>query len=370
MSDRFDAQEKTEEPTPKALEQARESGNVARSEQLGGAAALLAAALILILFGGAGFLRLESVLVQQFESLPHGPLEFLDGVARLRGIVPIVAGITGPLVLALVVMALSVQWIQTGGPLFVANALQPKPEKLSPLKGLKKMFSLRATVRTGMALARLVLIVAVAVLAVRMRFEELQDLAMLPLEQALSTVAELLLFVMLVVASLLLILALIDYSYQRWQWMRDLRMSKQEVKDEHKNTDGNPEIKKRVRAKRMQVYRSSLREAVSESTVVVTNPTHYAVALRYVDNGATPPVVTAKGVDRIAARIRELARELRIPVIEQPSLARALFREVAIGRAIPERLYLAVAKVLAIVHRLRERRRRRTSATAGRRADA
>ncbi len=371
MPDLFDTQERTEEPTPKRREEARERGQFARSVDLSTAVVLLASVGVLLGFGSTlmhGFGREIVAGVQRLGA----PFSGAGGASEvLRATLLSAMWFAGPFLGFAAAAGVTLHVVQAGG-LFVArDALALKFERLDPVRNLSRILSLRGFVKVGAALLKCAVIVAVLAFALRGRLAEIGALAGLDVETAAPRVGALLLSLFLRVTGALLVLGAIDWTFQRWQHGRDLRMSKQQVRDEQKHEDGDPALRRRMRDRMRRFLEKPLRQIVRDATVVVTNPTHFAVALEYVEGRSAAPKVVAKGVDRVAEEIRRIARDANVPTIEQPPLARALFRDVPVGDSIPEPLYRAVASVLAIVWRLREEKARRgaaKSAAAGRRS--
>jgi flagellar biosynthetic protein FlhB len=359
MPDLFDTQERTEEATPKRREEARERGQFARSPDLSTSILLLGAVALLLGFGPAllrGMGREIVAGVQRLSVPVSGPL----GAAEvLRATLLSTAKLTLPFLVFLLVGGLLLHGVQAGG-LFVArDAFAIRLDRFDPARNLARMLSLRSVGRVAGALLKLAAIVLVLVLALRGRLEEMGALARMEIETAAPRLGSLVLALLLRATAALFVLGCADWAFQRWQHARDLRMSKQQVRDEHKEEEGDPQVKKRLRDRWRRWLEKPLRQSVSEATVVVTNPTHVAVALQYLEGRSAAPTVVAKGVDRVAEEIQRIARDVNVPVVEQPPLARALFRDVPVGEPIPEALYRAVASVLAIVWRLREERARR-----------
>jgi len=241
-----------------------------------------------------------------------------------------------------------------GAPPFTLKPLQPKLSRVNPMKGIKKVFSARSLVNLAKALLKMALFTSVAVMAVRDAMKE--GLIGAPgAEGATLVLFTLIGKVIFRIVVIWVALAILDLLYTRYQHVRDLMMTKQEVKDERKQTEGDPRVKARIRSKQMEMARSRMMADLPDATVVITNPTHYAVALRYVPGETDVPKLLAKGRDLLAQRIREIAAEHRIPIVEDPPLARALYRSVPLGGYVPESLYRAVAEVLAFVYRLDRR---------------
>ena len=345
-------QERTEAPSARRLEQAREDGDVPRSRELSTCTVLLAAGLSIWFMGGG--------MVQQIDSLMTSSLS-LDRasvfdpnllIARIGSHMGglLVAG--APFAIILLIAAIASP-LFIGGWLFSANALIPNFAKMNPLSGLGNMVSLRALVELLKAIGKTVLVGSVAWIVISHQIDSMMGLSGESIKDGSSHMAHLLLTGFIAITGGLIVIALIDAPYQMWQYMDKLKMTRQELRQESKESDGNPEIKGRIRNLQREMARRRMMANVPKADVVVTNPTHYAVALQYKNNSRGAPRVVAKGADEVAARIRELASEHRVPLLEAPALARALHRHTELGDEIPQSLYTAVAEVLAYVYQLR-----------------
>lgn len=344
--------EKTEPASQRRLDQAREEGDIPRSRELAACASLLAGGLLLWVMGG----RLQGELAGMLRDTLSFPRELafdsallLEHGAHMTGrvlwsLLPFAA-----ILLAVVIAAP----LLVGGWLFSAKSFLPRFDRLDPIAGIARMFSLHSLGELGKALAKAVLLGAVGALVVKQQTAALLGLAFVPAGHGDSQLGHLMFVAFIAMAGVLALIAAIDVPWQRWQYAKKLMMTREEVRQEHKEQEGNPEIKARIRAQQREMARRRMMAEVPKADVVVTNPTHYAVALKYSEGRDAAPVVVAKGADALAAKIRELASEHRVPVLEAPPLARALYRHVEPGQPIPERLYAAVAQVLAWVFQLR-----------------
>ena len=259
-----------------------------------------------------------------------------------------------PTFLALIVMAIGLNIIQTRGLLFTAEPMRPKLSNLNPLEGFKKLISMRSFVELIKSLLKLA-IVGLAVY--RVLSSERDSFLLLPaldLKDVLATLNRLILRITLEVSGIMLVVSLLDLYYQRWQYTKDLKMTKQEIKEEHKQTEGDQHIKARIRSIQRSLTKQRMLSKVPKATMVVTNPTHIAVALQY-DPGMDAPVLVAKGIDFLAKKIIKVARQHGVPVTQNPPLARALYKQVKLDATIPVTLYRAVAKVLAYIYQQRKR---------------
>ena len=351
-----DAQERTERPTQKRLEDARKKGQVPRSMDLGAAAVTLAATGALFAFGGSAAEGLMRMLV---DALQVRGTELAQDDVMLRQL-----GDSGSLALLAIVPLFAAMFVAAvaspaliGGWTFSSEALAFKPERLDPVRGIGRMFSVRSVVELLKSIAKFALIAGIAVLVIRSQLAEIGALATQSIGPAIVEAGRITLYALLSMAAGLGIIAAIDAPFQLWQHTKELRMSLQEIREEMKESEGSPEPRSRIRQMQQTLARRRMLQDVPKANVVITNPTHYAVALRYDEKQDLAPVVLAKGSDEIAARIREVAREHGVPLVSAPPLARAIFRHVDIGRQIPHALFVAVAQVLTYVWQLKVARR-------------
>jgi len=347
-----DAQDRTEQATPKRLEEARRHGDVPRSRDLSTAAVSMAGAVSILFLGSTTVGRLSDMMRSSFSLAPRYSLDTgymlqAFGEHAIQALVAC-APIFGAIVLAAVLAPLTL-----GGWSFSAEAFMPNFSRLSPGTGFKRMFSLQAALELGKSLAKFGVVALVAILMLRHDTKQLLSLGTEPPLRAAVHAGKLCAQAFLALAASLLIIAAIDAPYQLWAYARKMRMSRDEVRREMKESEGSPEVKGRIRQAQQAMARRRMMQEVPKADVVVTNPTHFAVALRYDENRMRAPVVVAKGADAIAARIREIAAENKIPLFAAPPLARVLYRSVDIGAEIPSALYVAVAQVLTYVFQLK-----------------
>jgi flagellar biosynthesis protein FlhB len=356
VSDQPDRSEKQFDPSPRRLQKAREEGNVARSKELAAVAGLAVGTSVMALGFGPAFGVLKGMLARQFLAAPSTHLEPETLRPLLAELGWQVGMIMVPLLGLLAVTAVGVSVAQTGWHP-TSKPIKPKGNRISPLQGLKRLFSAKGLFDTGKALGKVALVAPIAYVTMKLRLPELLGLPQLAPQAAFATAAGWLLAMTFQLLAALLLLAVADFAFERWKWKRDLKMTMKEVKDEAKDSDGDPH----VRAKRRQIARENARRprldhAILQADVVVTNPTHYAVVLRYRPEEGGAPRVLAKGLRERALRIKGLAAEHGVPTIEDRPLARALHAAVPEGHEIPEDLYAAVAAVLAEVYRQRRTR--------------
>ena len=349
-------QERTERATPKRLADARKKGQVPRSRELTTAAVMLTAAGSLTFLGERIALALTDILHLCFAHDRASAFDPQRGLATFETALTSAVWALIPF-FAVVMCAAIAAPAMTGGWAFSVQAMAFKIDKLNPVKGLKRVFSARGLLELLKTMAKFLLVGSVAVFFLTRLAGDVLMLGAEPTGVALAEAADLGLKALIIFSAPLLIIAGIDVPFQLYDHAKQLRMTRQEVRDEMKETDGNPEMKARIRGLQQEQANRRMMEQVPEADVVVTNPTHYAVALRYDPNRMSAPRVVAKGADLVAARIRAIASEHRVPMLSAPPLARALFRTTDLNQEIPSRLYAAVAQVLTWVYQVREVRR-------------
>lgn len=351
MADEQDDASKTEEPTGKKLADARKKGNVIKSMDIGHFIMLGVGGLVVLMLGPSMMTDL-TFLLRRFLEAPH--LLHFDDPSWSRVFVGLLLDLALVLFLPflfMVIAAVAGPVLQVGF-LYSTESITPKLDKISPLAGFKRMFSQRQLVEFGKGLLKLVIVGAVAVMMLWPEIERVDSYVSAELGDTLLSLYTLTKKLLFAILPIVLMVGALDYFYQRHAFMKQMRMTKQEVKDEFKNAEGDPQIKSRLRSLRVQRARKRMMAAVPTASVVVTNPTHYAVALKY-DQGMSAPMVVAKGVDLVAKRIRDLAQENFVPIVENPPLARALFATAELDEEIPYEQYRAVAEVIGYVMRLK-----------------
>ena len=352
MAEEQTGQERTEQPTERRLQEARKKGQVPRSKELNTMLSLLLASISLLAFGGYISQNLMQISVEGF-SIPRElafdtaqlPFQFMYMVSQaLLALSPfmaimLVSVFAGPLLM--------------GGWSFSLETISFKLEKLDPIKGLARIFSLKSLVELAKALAKFVLLLGAAILVFFSIDQQLLSLSSMTPKAAGLEAATILVQVLLILSATMILIVALDVPFELWNHSKQLRMTKQEIRDEMKETDGNPQVKQRIRTLQRQLAEGRMMDDVKTADVVITNPTHYAVALQYLDRPGSAPKVVAKGKDLTALRIRSIAADCDIPIFEAPPLARALYRSTEIGYEIPHVLYMAVARVLAYVFQLK-----------------
>lgn len=357
MAEGDDPAQKTEEPTPKKLREAREKGQVAVSREINNWVMLAAIGIVIAMMSG-DILAKFAVYLRRFIESPHLFPTDPAGLGRVLMSSTVQTGVILFLpILLLVVLAFLSGFAQTG-PLISTEQMKPKMEKLSVLKGFKRIFGVKGFVEFAKGIAKLLAVSLIAWIVLRPIINNGEALIgidwIIMLKNLKSEVLQLL-FAVLVV---MFFVAIFDYMVQKQQLNKQLRMSKQEIKDEYKQTEGDPHVKAKLRELRVQKSRQRMMQKVPGADVIITNPTHFAVALEYKQDNMSAPVLLAKGQDKVAFRIREMAKEHNIPLIENPPLARALHATVELDQEIPEEHYKAVAEVISFVYSVKGRNRR------------
>jgi flagellar biosynthetic protein FlhB len=347
--------DKTEEPTPKRLSEARDKGQVASSREVNNLFALAGATMMVLFLIPALMGDLEQVLVVFFDR-PH-LIQLTDG-GLVRLIARITAEVAGILFLPFLfvsVMAFFSSYFQNGL-LFSAEPLKPNLNKLSLIKGAKRIFSTTALVEFLKSLFKFVIVGGLVAAVVVPEIAGIEAMVSLPVEALPERIHEIVLVLVGSVTGIMVAFALADFAYQKYKHIKGLRMTKQEVKDEHKQSEGDPEVKGRLRQIRRQRASQRMMAAVPDADVVVTNPTHFAIALKYDPGSMAAPRVVAKGADVLARRIREIATESDVPLVENPPLARALYASCEIDDEVPETHYRAVAEVISYIWKIKGRK--------------
>ncbi|MCR5526799.1 MAG: flagellar biosynthesis protein FlhB [Lachnospiraceae bacterium] len=351
--------EKTEEPTQKKLDDARKEGQVSKSKELSNAVALLGVFAIIRSWGGMlgnSFMEMFNWIYGNFGNfnlMSNGDVS-MKGFTRLMNtviiqmILMLLPVFAVGFAIAVVVDVVQVKWKVTGKP------LQPKLSKLSPLKGVKRLFSMEKLMELAKSIARIALIAYIAWTQLQDKIGMLYLLYDYDVWGAVSLVSSMVVDLGIRISGAYLVLGLIDLLYQKRKFHKDMMMTKQEIKDEYKNTEGDPQIKGKIKQKMAEASRRRMMQAVPKADVVITNPTHFAVALKYDADVADAPIVTAKGADLLAKRIKEIAKENDIQIVENKPLARMLYHNVEVGAMVPPELYQAVAEVLAFVYNIKK----------------
>jgi flagellar biosynthetic protein FlhB len=345
------SEEKTEEPTAKKLEKAKEDGQVARSQELSVAAMMIGVACFLYLFGGYMILQLSEVFEAGFtfdrkDVFSDNLLPTTFGSHAMDSIMVVV-----PIFVLAVLIAIGAAGM-LGGYIFSLKSIAPKASKINPMAGLKRMFGTKALIDLSKALAKFSLVGITLYLVVSESFDTLVSLGFMSLGPAMAEAGNLIAGGTVLVTLTLIVAAGIDVPYQIYEINQKMKMTKQEVKDEFKDTEGRPEVKAQIRRKQREMAMGAMMESVADADVIIVNPEHFAVALSYDPSSNGAPVVVAKGADFMAQGIRERAAEHGVPLFSSPTLARALYFTTDINQSVPESLYYAVAQVIAYVFSL------------------
>jgi len=346
-------QEKTEQATPKRKQEARKKGQVAQSKEISSVMILMTSTAFFYFAGSWMFWNLSEFITGVYQNI--NILRFTDVAEASAFSVDVLYKLLSvllPLLIPIAIAGFVANIFQVG---FQINseAIAPKLSKFNPISGMKRLISLKSLVELGKSIIKTFFIGGIAYILVKTDMEAFPALIHQEVGQILIFIARASLKICLFVCLAMLVLAVLDFMYQRWQHEKDLRMTKQEVKDEHRQTYGDPKVKARIRGVQMEMARRRMMEAVPEADVVITNPTHLAIALKFDAQEMIAPRVLAKGAGFVAQRIREIAEENKIPIIEEKPLAQGLYKMVEIGDYIPAELYRAVAEVLAYVYRLK-----------------
>jgi flagellar biosynthetic protein FlhB len=346
-------QEKTEAATPRRLEEARKKGQVPRSRELNVLASLLVSGFALLVLGPMIVEGIRKMLVRglsfdhnlAYDAFAMSEELWAAAIATMLLLAPFFLLMCGVSLLSPLAL---------GGWLFSGDMAVPKFSRINPASGLVRMFSVTSLMELGKAIAKFLLVAVVVVMILSNILQDIITLPLLELDISLKHMASLLIKSFLGFSSVLLVVVMIDVPYQIWDYQKQIMMTKQEIREEMKDTEGRPEVKMAIRAKQQEISQRRMMEEVPKADVIITNPTHYAVALKYDQNGSGAPIVIAKGKDLIAAKIREIAKDNKIVIFSAPPLARALYRSTDLNQQIPENLFVAVAQVLAYIFQLRQ----------------
>ncbi len=350
--------EKTEQPTAKKLDDARKEGQVAKSQEIATAFSLLAFFLLLRFMYGFIGTNFENIFGRVYNNIPNVartydgflPVYYLRSI--LNNAILTMLLVCAPFFITGFLIAFLSDLVQVGFKP-TGKPLQPKLSKLNPISGMKKIFSTRKLFELAKSILKLAVMAIVIISYFSGRTESLYLLYDMTLRQAIGLMGSMIIELGIRIAAAYMVIAFADLIYQRRKFNKDMMMTKQEVKDEYKNTEGNPEVKGAQKRRMMQASRRRMMQAVPQADVVITNPTHYAVAIKYDAAVSDAPIVVAKGSDYLAQRIKEIAKESNVEIVENKPLARMLFANVEVGEMVPPELYKAVAEVLAYVYHLK-----------------
>lgn len=362
MAEEQHAQEKTEQPTSKRLKDARKKGQVARSKDLNATIILLASGMGMLLLGRTMAERMGALMTETFKFTLQ---DLLNNDFIIKSLVEV--GKYGlysmiPLLLIIVIASLLAP-ISLGGWSFSASGMMPKFSRMNPLKGLKRMVSVKGFVEMLKSLAKFIVVASCGIIVIKIELVQILNLGYLPMHVAISKGLWILMWSFITISSALILISLIDVPFQLHQHNQQLKMTKQEVKDEYKETEGKPEVKSNIRRAQQEIAKRRMIQEVPKADVILTNPSHYAVALSYDEKGVNAPVVIAKGQDFIAQQINKVATAHQIPVLRIPLLTRAIYFSTKLNKEIPQGLYVAVAQVLAFIFQLRRAKHHQEAGT-------
>lgn len=349
-----ESQEKTEQATPKRLEDARDKGNVARSMELNSVCVLFAGLAGLYFFGPAMTSQLAVLSRTILANCASFPLTTDSVHSYVASGAWMMLNLLGPVVLTIMAVGLLINYAQVGV-LFTAHPLTPELSKINPIEGFKRLFSLRSLVELAKGIIKILIVGYVTYVTLKGQYRDFLPLMDQTATQILAFAVHSSFVLFLRLCLVLLVLSILDYGFQRWEYQRNLRMTRYEIKEETKQQEGPPHLRARIRALQREIARRRMMKKVPKADVVITNPVHVAVALQYDTETMEAPTVTAKGARLIAERIKQIARESDVPIVENPPLAQTLFRSVDIDSQIPFDLYQTVAEILAYVYRLKEK---------------
>ncbi|WP_414625508.1 flagellar biosynthesis protein FlhB [Selenomonas bovis] len=352
---RFADGDKTEEPTAKKRQDAAKKGQVGKSQELSTAFVLLIGFFVIKALWEQIYANIAGYTIYIFGHLNQN-VDVENVIQLFIGMGVIFVKTAMPIMLAVMVVGLAVNFFQVGLNVS-AEKIQPKFDNLNPINGVGRMFSKRSLVELVKSVLKIVVIGFFIYNYLKDEIFTMPQFIFYDLGTSLAKMSEIIFTLAFQVIGVIFVLAVLDFGYQKWQTTQDLKMTKQEVKDEFKQTEGDPQIKGKIRQKQRQMAMSRMMQEVPKADVIVTNPTHFAVALKY-EKGMTAPVVVAKGADFVAQKIKSVGRENDVPLVENRPLARALYASTEVGDSVPRELYQSVAEVLAYVYRLKHRRRR------------
>ena len=348
-----DEEEKTEEPTSKKIEDAKKEGNVPKSMEVTGAAVLLFGSIYLLFFSGFTFESIKKLMLfsynfigEDMDNNVYYSIVHTMVFTAIKALLPIFS-----LIILLVLIS---NWTQFG---FVVNPIKISFQKLDPIKGLKNIFALKKGLEALKLTMKLLIIVIVMFIVLALTHKAFLAMMDKEFSATFDAIKELVIYFLASILLIIIIFAIIDFFFTRHYYFKSLKMSKQEIKDEYKNMEGDPQVKGRIRKIQMQMHSKRMMNDVPDADVVITNPTHYAVALKYDNTTNSAPKVVAKGIDFIALKIKDIARDNDIPIIENPALARSLHAQIEIDQEIPSEFYKALAEIFSYVFELKKKKR-------------
>ncbi|WP_019553180.1 flagellar biosynthesis protein FlhB [Propionispira raffinosivorans] len=354
---KFDLQlfagEKTEDPTAKKQSDAKNKGQVGKSQEINSTFVILSGFLALKVFGGSIYNEIVGYMIYIFSHLDQ-PVDVESVMHLFLGMLLVLAKTALPIMAVITITGLTINYFQVGI-IFSTEAIGFKLEKLNPITGFGRMFSKRSLVELAKSILKILVVGFFIYRYLAKEITQLPKLIYADLNSVLHLTSDLVFTLAFQICGVMFVLAVIDYMYQKWEHLQGLKMSKQDVKDENKQSEGDPQIKGKIKQKQREMAMQRMMQEVPKADVIITNPTHFAVALKY-EQGMTAPVIVAKGKDLIAQRIKEIAKEARVVIVENRPLARALYATADIGDVVPQDLYKSVAEVLAYVYRLKNKK--------------
>ena len=348
------AQEKTEKPTPRRRREARKKGQVAKSQELNNVVIILSGTLFFLFLGSAFFIGISQIMKDVFLKLYSIEISSNNFFSYFTHGISIIFRLLFPMILILMVAGILIGVGQTGF-MFTFDSIAPKFDRVNPIKGAQRLFSKRGAMEVLKAIFKVGGISYLIFSSLKANVNIFSNYTYMNLSEMVSSFTKILFSTLFKIIGFLFIIAIIDYAFQKFEFEKSIMMTKEEVKEEYKQTEGDPQVKSRIRSMQRQMARQRMMQEVPKAKVVITNPVHLAVALKY-DNSMRAPEVIAKGRRLIAEKIKEIAKEHNIPIVENPPLAHELYEKVEIGEEIPKELYKAVAEVLAYIYRLENAR--------------
>lgn len=347
-------EEKTEKPTPKKREEARRKGEVGKSRELPSVSVLLAATITMAVMGSYLYSFMQTIIQGTWSLIPSRDLNMSDCIFLCQKMITQFILLIGPIFLAVFVTAILSNIMQVGF-ILAGEQIRPKLSKIDPIKGFGRLFSKNASMELLKSFLKLAIVGGIAYLSIRDEMKNLSFLVEMEVGPIMAYILSTSFKLFIKCAMAMIFLVILDYAFQKWDFEKRMRMSKKEIKEEFKKTEGDPQVKARIRGIQMQMARRRMMQAVPKADVVITNPTHLAVALRYDNSEMNAPKVIAKGAGEVAKRIKEIAATYHIPIVENKELAQALNAMVDIGQEIPRTLYQAVAEILAYIYKLKRK---------------
>ena len=347
-----DEEEKTEEPTSKKIEDAKKEGNVSKSMEVTGAAVLFFGSVYLLFFSSFSTMEIKKLMMFSYGFIGQ-ELDASVFYAITYSVVMTLLKALAPLFILIVVLVLASNFTQFG---LVAVPLKFDLQKLDPIKGMGNIFGLKKLIEAFKLTLKLIVIITVMCVLFLLTNKKFLEMMNQETAATISSMLELAVYFIFTILLIIIIFAIIDFYFSRHYYMKSLRMSKQEIKDEYKNMEGDPQVKGRIRRIQMQMAQKRMMSSVPDADVVITNPTHYAVALKYNNKTDSAPKIIAKGIDFLALKIKDVAKENKIPIIENPALARSLYDQIDVDRAIPSEFYKAMAEIFSYVYELKRKR--------------